>query len=99
MKRAVLVALLLVAAVLAAPFFAFGPDGGPLLTPGHLLAPRLAVERVRERLGARQTVVYKWRDASGAWVYGEEPPAGVEAETVTVHSQTNVLPATPGQAD
>lgn len=100
MRRAALVALLLVVlAILAAPFFAFGPNGGPLLTPGHLLEPRLAVERVRERLSARETVVYKWRDASGAWVYGEQPPAGVEAEAFTVHSQTNLLPAAPTRED
>ncbi len=34
---------------------------------------------------------YKWQDASGAWHYGDRPPAGIEAQSVDVDINRNVL--------
>ena len=99
MKRAFIVILLLLAVVLATPFFALGPAGGPLLEPWHLTHPKAALDRIRARLGAHETMIYKWRDPAGEWVYGASPPPGVEAEPIAVHSETNVVPATPARAD
>ena len=41
--------------------------------------------------------IYKWRDESGAWHYGDQPPEGVHAQTVDVDPNRNVL-ASPKQA-
>lgn len=42
------------------------------------------------------TVVYKWRDAKGAWhVSDTPPPAGVSYETEQYGRDTNVLPQPP----
>ena len=93
MKRIFIALVIIVLVALAVPFFALGPDGGPLLRPYHLTHPQDAVERIRMRFVAHETVIYKWRDAGGDWMYGAEPPPGVEAEAIAVHSETNVMPA------
>ena len=41
--------------------------------------------------------IYKWRDDSGAWHYGDQPPEGVNAQTVDIDPNRNVL-ASPKQA-
>lgn len=39
-----------------------------------------------------KTVVYKWRDASGSWTYGNAPPPGVQATAQELDlSKTNKL--------
>lgn len=45
----------------------------------------------------RQPVtVYRWRDSSGVWQYGNEPPAGSVYEAVEIDPDTNqLLPALP----
>lgn len=42
------------------------------------------------------TVVYKWRDAAGAWhIADAPPPEGVAVERLEYHRDTNVLPLPP----
>ena len=93
MKRIFIVLVLAMLIVAAVPFVTLGPDGGPLLTPYHLTHPQAALDRLRLRFLAEEHTVYKWQDDSGRWVYGTEPPAGVEAEAIGLHSETNVVPA------
>ena len=93
MKRILVAVLLLIVVVATAPFVTLGPGGGPLLQAYHLTHPEAALDRLRIRLFAEERTVYKWRVAAGEWVYGTEPPAGVEAEAIGLHSETNVVPA------
>jgi len=45
---------------------------------------------------AAPTVVYKWRDAAGAWqITDTPPPQGVPHERLEYHRDTNVLPLPP----
>ncbi|MBF5055111.1 hypothetical protein Y5W_00405 [Alcanivorax sp. 521-1] len=32
--------------------------------------------------------VYRWRDATGSWQYGQIPPPGVDVQTVEVEAPT-----------
>jgi len=42
------------------------------------------------------TTAYKWQDAQGRWHITDKPPAkGIPYQTLTVHSDTNVLPPLP----
>ena len=45
---------------------------------------------------AKESVVYKRKDANGNWYYSNDPPEeGEEAEAITYRSDTNVLPPLP----
>ena len=42
------------------------------------------------------THAYKWKDAQGAWHVSDQPPTdGTPYETITVRSDTNVMPLVP----
>lgn len=78
------------------------PFGRPLLTLSDISLPKL--EKIGEKLPdlpkfdtrSGQTVtVYRWRDNSGNWSFGSEPPAGVQAETMTVNPDANLIPGLP----
>jgi hypothetical protein len=49
-------------------------------------------------LPSTTTHAYKWQDEDGAWHITDEPPTeGIPYEKLTVRSDTNVVPATPGR--
>lgn len=93
MKRIFIAPLLLIVIVVALPFVTLGPNGEALLKPYHLTHPQSAMDLLQARFFAQERTVYKWQGEAGQWVYGTEPPAGVEAEPVGLHSETNVVPA------
>ena len=93
MKRIFISIVVLAVVIAAVPFVTLGPDGGPLLRPYHLAHPQAALDRLRMHFLAEERTVYKWQDETGRWVYGTEPPAGVAAEAIGLHSETNVVPA------
>lgn len=67
---------LILMAGLIGPFFLKGPTGQPLITVDDVIEDT-PLERP-------PTPVYRWRDASGTWQFGEAPPDGVDAELMTV---------------
>jgi len=49
-------------------------------------------------LPATTTEVYKWRDDQGGWHITDEPPAaGIHFETMSYHSDDNIMPLAPRQ--
>ena len=69
---------ILVGAVVA-PYFMKGRDGQPLMDAKELI-PKLPTAPV---------TVYRWKDEFGVWQFGEEPPAGADAEPMVVDSEAN----------
>jgi hypothetical protein len=94
--------LLIVAAVLAAPFLTLGPQGGPLLRAQDLRSLDAVMRRVNDVYGtvlpqAEPVRAYKWRDSAGTWQYSSEPPpAGTDYEVVEVDPDANLMPP-PGE--
>ena len=43
------------------------------------------------------TGVYKWKDASGRWHYGDTPPENIKPQMVDVDPNRNVIAGTPKQ--
>jgi hypothetical protein len=75
----------LLAALIAALIYVPMKNGEPLLHPDKArqllnettkLLPSTTESKVEEELPA----MYRWRDASGNWQFGQVPPIGVEAE-------------------
>ena len=82
----VLVVLGLVVAA-AAAYYHFHPD-----------AVRQALSGTALELPSTQTHAYKWKDAKGTWQLTESPPPeGTPYETISVRSDTNILPMAPAQ--
>ncbi len=63
-----------------------------------LKLPQPVTELMQERdeTGRPLSGFYKWQDASGAWHYGDRPPQGVQAQSVDVDINRNIL-ASPQQ--
>jgi hypothetical protein len=78
------------------------PFGRPLLKLSDINLPKLEtigeklpdLPRLDKRSGQTVTV-YRWRDKSGNWSFGSEPPAGVKAETMTVNPDANLIRGLP----
>lgn len=94
----VLLILLLLSGIL--PFVY--PFGRPLLKLSDISMPNL--EAVKEKLpelprldrrSGQIVTVYRWRDKSGNWSFGSEPPAGVKAESMTVDPDANLIQGLP----
>lgn len=49
-------------------------------------------------IAALSETFYKWQDTSGTWVYGEHPPTGVEAVSVTTSTGRSKRSATSSTA-
>lgn len=92
-----LIAIVIIAGI--APFMLPDGQGGRLLSWDELRWPSLTPALPDLDLGlpaggpAEPRTVYKWRGADGSWHYGDQPPAGVDAQPVEVHPGQNVLPA------
>ncbi len=78
------------------------PFGRPLLKLSDISMPNLKAikEKLPElpRLDTRSgqvVTVYRWRDKSGNWSFGSEPPAGVKAESMTVNPDANLIQGLP----
>lgn len=95
--------LLVIIAALIGPFFIKGPDGAPLWRWQDIQA---TLKKQWHRLGGnieasipgdKSVTVYRWRDADGQWQFGSEVPPGIEADTLNIDPNTNVisLPALP----
>lgn len=83
----------LVIAVLAALMLVPVENGKPVLDPdsvGQLLSEStsMVVAGEEEVLPA----MYRWRDASGQWQYGQVPPPGVAAEPMEQKDTRTVSP-------
>ncbi len=101
--------ILLVIAALAGPFFLKGPDGRPLWTIASVKAKIAAVlsstrsdiagglEDVGVDAASNDVEIFRWQDASGQWHFSTEAPAGIDADTMTIDPDTNLvtLPALP----
>jgi hypothetical protein len=75
----------LLAAVLAALMYVPMQNGQPLLNPDTLrqtLADGTALINAPEQDEEALPAMYRWRDASGRWQFGQIPPPGVAAEPV-----------------
>lgn len=99
MKYFVIV-LALIAALVAALMFAPVKDGQPLLNPAQV---KSSIDQASGTVSGRQdawlsehvdNVLYRWKDSSGAWQYGDRPPPGVAAEVVEKKS-VKTVPADP----
>lgn len=100
MKYFLLVVALIVAVVLAAMFVPI-KDGKTLLDPDALKSAMtdlsgspMSGEQADESDLPEAGGMYRWRDSSGGWQYGDRPPPGVQAEPVTL-SRTQRMDALP----
>lgn len=84
------------------PFISLGPNGDALLELPNLEFPDVDVKKAFDLLDGqkpdlgseRSATVYKWHDSGGQTHYtNDPPPQGVQAELVSVHPDTNVVPA------
>ncbi len=50
-----------------------------------------ALMQERDESGQPISGFYKWQDASGAWHYGDRPPQGIQAQSVDVDINRNLL--------
>lgn len=91
--RYFLILVVLIAAVIAALFTVPLKNGKPLLDWQHLEAnwqqPDKLIEEGVDGLvkKSQETSLYRWRDQSGNWQYGQIPPPGVDAEEMTVQAR------------
>lgn len=83
----------LVAAVLAALMYVPAENGRPVLDPDSMR--QLLSESTSMVIPAEEEVLpamYRWRDESGRWQYGQIPPPGVRAEPVEQKDTRTVSP-------
>ena len=84
----------LVAAVLAALMFVPAENGRPVLNPDSMR--QLLSESTSMVVPAEEEEVlpamYRWRDESGHWQYGQIPPPGVKAEPLEQKDTRTVSP-------
>jgi len=81
--RYLLVVIGLAVLVVLVAMYAPVKDGQPLLRPEQLQQLVPGAESVPEStLLPAPAEIYRWRDASGAWQFGQVPPPGVQAELV-----------------
>jgi hypothetical protein len=84
----------LVAAVLAALMYVPLENGRPALDPDSMR--QLLSESTAMAVPAEEEEVlpamYRWRDASGRWQYGQVPPPGVNAEPMEQKDTRTVSP-------
>ena len=76
----VILVLFLVAALIA-PFFLRGPDGQPLMTLDDF------IEVPSPSVSINPPQVYRWQDEHGVWQFGDDPPAGVEAQEIEIRDK------------
>jgi len=84
----------LVIAVLAALMFVPAENGRPILDPdsvGQLLSESTSMVVPGEEEEVLPAM-YRWRDASGQWQYGQIPPPGVNAEPMEQKDTRTVSP-------
>ena len=73
--------ILALLAALIAPFFLRGPNGQPLMTLDDFIdTPTTSVDLT-------PTSVYRWKDEYGVWQFGDDPPAGVEAQEMEIRDK------------
>lgn len=86
-----LLLLLLLSAVF--PFVYPLKDGKPLLSLDKLKLPPLPEMAIPGLTSANQPITaYKWQDAQGEWHFANDPPQGVDYETLEVDPNTNLVP-------
>jgi hypothetical protein len=78
---------LLVGGAVALPYFMKGPDGKPLMEMVPGLDTTLSTEQTRQ-------TYYKWKDASGVWQFGDNPPEGVHKVAINIDTAANILQPT-----
>jgi hypothetical protein len=78
------------------------PFGQPMLKLSDIDLPRLDTLKEKlpdlpsvDRRSGQTVTVYRWRDKSGNWSFGSEPPAGVKAEAMTVNPDANLIRGLP----
>lgn len=78
--------ILLAAAVVAALLYVPVENGKPLLDAEDVSATLdkslQAVKQGDAGMDDPGAVLYRWKDSSGNWQYGDTPPAGVAAEPI-----------------
>ncbi len=77
------------------------PFGQPLLSLQTLSLPNLkTIENnlpelpslsIGERRSGETVKVYRWRDSSGNWSFGSEPPQGVQYDEMSVNPDANLI--------
>ncbi len=85
-----LLVIALIAAVIAAALFVPVKDGKPLVALDQVKATLdQAADAVPvgsnaggDWMADHGDVLFRWKNSSGQWQYGDRPPAGVEAEMV-----------------
>lgn len=105
MKYLLIVVALIVAVILAAMYVPI-KDGRTLLDASELegigsqLQEQAGMDSADEMAqGALPPgTLYRWKDSSGNWQYSDRPPAGVDAEPVTL-KQTQRLENLPSNDD
>ncbi|EKF74758.1 hypothetical protein A11A3_07038 [Alcanivorax hongdengensis A-11-3] len=95
--RYLIIVIVLVAAVMAALFTLPVKNGNPVLNWQYVRdnwqQPQRWLDHPQALVNGRtdgSAELYRWRDRAGNWQYGQIPPAGVRAETVTVKAPTTM---------
>ena len=78
--RYLLLVIVLVALVVAGALYLPVKDGQPLLAADQLTQLVTGAQAPAPTDSAAE--IYRWRDASGQWQFGQIPPPGVVAEPV-----------------
>lgn len=96
MMKYLLIIVALIVAVLAALMYVPVKDGKPFLDPKAvekiLDNPEQLMDSPAEVLQSEPVAtMYRWKDSSGNWQYGDRPPPGVAAEPVTPKAQIQRL--------
>ncbi|NIB39569.1 DUF4124 domain-containing protein [Pseudomaricurvus alkylphenolicus] len=97
--------LLILVVGLVAPFFLKRPDGQPWMTINPDWYPSALWQRltggVNQALpdfsgdSSAPTRVYKWRDKDGSWRYSDTPPEGIDAQSLDINPDTNLIQGLP----
>lgn len=86
--------ILLVIAALAGPFILKKPNGEPWLNWRDFIPneAKQAATAMKDSIApTAEHVMYKWQDEKGIWQYGDQPPAGANAQPVNVKTQINAM--------
>lgn len=87
--KAVMIAVLLLAAMTYMKYLKTGQFSFPINTPDvSVSVPEINTDSFKDWGNEANKVAYKWRDQSGGWQYTSEPPKGgidyEEIEPITV---------------
>ncbi|UZE96426.1 DUF4124 domain-containing protein [Alkalimarinus alittae] len=90
----IVTAIILIGAI-TIPFMMKNKQGEPMMSLPNIddLSPSEIISNVPSLPSDR--TVYKWKDATGVWHYGDQPPEGVKFSTLVVNDQTNIIQSTP----